>query len=102
MLFLTVQAVAAARPIPGRRAERLSPLVLNRGPHGPAPCILWHGPLRGHRLLPSDLTSPRTDTITPLRLRCSAGNCDPAVFCCSQKASEIADFEYEIGRGPGI
>ena len=43
-----------------------------------------------------------TDAVTPPRFHCSARNCDTAVFSWRQTTAGIDDFEYEIGRGPGI
>jgi hypothetical protein len=75
MLFLTMQAFAAARQIPDPATRlNVASMVLSSGgpgvrtgvPHGPALCVRRFGTLPSHRFLSRDLTLP------PDRDRCAA------------------------------
>ena len=71
-------------------------------PHGPGLCVRRLRTLRSHRSLSWDLTLPYDNAVYGASVWFSVGNCDTAVGSRLQRDSEIADFEYKIGRGPGI
>jgi hypothetical protein len=88
MLFLTMQAFAAARQIPDPATRlNVASMVLSSGGPGFEPGCLTVLPCASggsERCLATDSCRvishcPPTETVAPPQFDCSAGNCDPAV-----------------------